>query len=69
MFVFYHILLVPLSQQKKTVTKVLSQPLILNKWCSRDSLSAIRHDFVKYGKLFFNITSYRSCGYSSQFFC
>ncbi|AYM73285.1 hypothetical protein DQM25_02625 [Enterococcus faecium] len=49
---FYHILLVPLSQQKKTVTKVLSQPLILNKWCSRDSLSAIRHDFVKYGKLF-----------------
>ncbi|MCS8592304.1 hypothetical protein EFM62_05075 [Enterococcus faecium] len=55
--------------KKKTVTKVLSQPLILNKWCSRDSLSAIRHDFVKYGKLFFNITSYRSCRYSSQFFC
>ncbi|PHL20033.1 hypothetical protein CQR37_16825 [Enterococcus faecium] len=48
----YHILLVPWSQQIKTGTKVLSQPLILNKWCSKDSLSAIRHDFVKYGKLF-----------------
>ncbi|MFS1125638.1 hypothetical protein, partial [Enterococcus faecalis] len=31
-----------------------------NKRCSRDSLSAIRHDFVKYGKLFFKIASYRS---------
>ncbi len=28
--------------------------------CSRDSLSAIRHDFEKYGKLFFKIASYRS---------
>ncbi|EMF0547673.1 hypothetical protein HKH36_001010 [Enterococcus faecium] len=31
-----------------------------NKRCSRDSLSAIRHDFVKYRKLFFKIASYRS---------
>ncbi len=40
--------------------KILSQLLFLNKRCSRDSLSAIRHDFVKYGKLFFKIASYRS---------
>ncbi|NTS12068.1 hypothetical protein HQ951_07560, partial [Enterococcus faecium] len=42
------------------VTKALSQLLFLNKRCARDSLSAIRHDFVKYGKLFFKIASYRS---------
>ncbi|EGP5555847.1 hypothetical protein DW627_06720 [Enterococcus faecium] len=42
------------------VTKALSQLLFLNKRCSRDSLSAIRHDFVKYGKRFFKIASYRS---------
>ncbi|AUJ67307.1 hypothetical protein EAC26_04190 [Enterococcus faecium] len=42
------------------VTKALSQLLFLNKRCARDSLSAIRHDFVKYGKRFFKIASYRS---------
>ena len=42
------------------VTKALSQLLFLNKQCARDSLSAIRHDFVKYGKRFFKIASYRS---------
>ncbi len=45
---------------KGDVTKVLSHSLFTNKRCSRDSLSAIRHDFVKYGKLFFKIASYRS---------
>ncbi|RCG00732.1 hypothetical protein B1158_04440 [Enterococcus faecium] len=44
----------------KAVTKVLSQSLLPNRRCSRDSLSAIRHDFVKYEELFFKIASYRS---------
>lgn len=44
------------------VTKALLQLLFLNKRCARDSLSAIRHDFVKDGKLFFKIASYCSCG-------
>ncbi|APV55308.1 hypothetical protein EWI11_02860 [Enterococcus faecium] len=44
------------------MTKVLSQFFFTNKWRSRDRLSTIRHNFVKYGKLFFKIASYCSCG-------
>ncbi|OUK26605.1 hypothetical protein BU183_11835 [Enterococcus faecium] len=43
------------------MTKDLSQSLFTNKRCSRDNLSAIRHDLVKYEKLYYKIASYCSC--------